>query len=177
VMNSRRSDAHLLCRGLRRRLPRDEFPALRRFCPGVEEHEPQAAWLAVDLRLDRRAAGDECGVAREAHLAITAGRSLVLRLSRAQGGKPRCLGVSEPRGVGIETFVVDHRLERGEIAAAHCCVAVVLEGEDFLVGAHRQTSLAFSSRASSVLQLAWRLLSLYHLGGAAGAESKRSMSP
>jgi hypothetical protein len=29
----------LLCGGLRRRLPRDEFPALRRFCPRVEEHE------------------------------------------------------------------------------------------------------------------------------------------
>jgi hypothetical protein len=66
----------LLCGGLRRRLPRDEFPAVRRFCPGVEEHEPQAARLAVDLRLDRRAAGDECGVAREAHLAIAAGRAL-----------------------------------------------------------------------------------------------------
>src|SRR6516225_6149648 len=33
----------LLCGGLRRRLPRDEFPAVRRFCPGVEEHELQAA--------------------------------------------------------------------------------------------------------------------------------------
>src|SRR5215470_14457897 len=65
----------LLTGGLRRRLPRDEFPTLRRFCPGVEEHEPQAARLAVDLRLDRRAAGDECGVTREAHLAIAAGRA------------------------------------------------------------------------------------------------------
>src|SRR6516162_4699789 len=93
VTNSRRSDAHLLCRGLRRRLPRDEFPALRRFCPGVEEYEPQAAWLAVDLRLDRRSAGDECGVARKAHLAIAAGRALVLRLSRVEGSKPCSLGV------------------------------------------------------------------------------------
>src|SRR5262249_53603657 len=139
----------LLCRGLRRRLPRDEFPALGCFCPGVEEHEPQAARLAVDLRLDRRAAGDECGVAREAHLAITAGRTLVLRLSRAQGGKPRRLGVGEPRGVGIEKFVVKHRLERGEIAAAHRCVALVLEGEDFLVAAHRQTSLPVSRACAS----------------------------
>ena len=49
----------LLCGGLRRRLPRDEFPAVRRFCPGVEEHEFQAARLAVDLSLDRRAAGDQ----------------------------------------------------------------------------------------------------------------------
>src|SRR5262252_8367549 len=88
----------LLGGGLRRRLPRDEFPALRRFCPGIEEHEPQAARLAVDLRLDRGAAGDECGVARQAHLAIAAGRAFVLRLPRAQGGKPRRLGVSEPRG-------------------------------------------------------------------------------
>src|SRR5262249_33714191 len=121
----------------------EQLPAFRRFGPGVEEPQPQAAWLAVDLRLDRRAAGDECGVAREAHLAIAAGRTLVLRLSRAQGGKPRRLGVSEPRGVGIEKFVVEHRLERGEIAAAHRCVALVLEGEDFLVAAHRKTSLAF----------------------------------
>src|SRR5437899_2867573 len=30
----------LLRGGLRRRLPRDEFPAIGRFCPGVEEHEP-----------------------------------------------------------------------------------------------------------------------------------------
>jgi len=45
----------LLTGGLWRRLPRDEFPALRRFRPSVEEHEPQAARLAVDLRLDRRA--------------------------------------------------------------------------------------------------------------------------
>src|SRR5262249_52829027 len=140
----------LLCRGLRRRLPRDEFPALRCFCPGVEENEPQAARLAVDLRLDRRTTGDECGVAREAHLAITAGRTLVLRLSRAQGGKPRRLGVGEPRGVGIEKFVVKHRLERGEIAVAHRCVALVLEGEDFLVAAHRQTSLAVSRACASL---------------------------
>jgi len=96
----RGSGVHLLCGRLRRRLPRDEFPALRRFCPGVEEHEPgidlemigehaevlaehepQAARLAVDLSLDRCAAGDECGVAREAHFAIAAGRALVLRLS------------------------------------------------------------------------------------------------
>src|SRR5262247_2330103 len=33
----------LLRGGLRCRLPRDEFPALRRLCPGIEEHEPQAA--------------------------------------------------------------------------------------------------------------------------------------
>ena len=138
--------AHLLCGGLRRRLPRDEFPALRRFCPGVEEHEPQAARLAVDLRLDGRAAGDECGVADKAHLAIAAGRALVLRLSRAQGSKPRSLGVGEPRGVGIQKLVVEHRLQRGEIAAAHHRVALVLEGEDFLVVAHRQTSLAVSPR-------------------------------
>jgi len=65
-MNSRQSDAHLLCGGLRRRLPRDEFPAVRLFCPDVEEYEPQAARLAIDLRLDRRAARDERGVAREA---------------------------------------------------------------------------------------------------------------
>src|SRR6516162_6877205 len=95
VTNSRRSDGHLLCRGLRRRLPRDEFPALRRFCPGVEEYELQAARLAVDLRLDRRSAGDEGGVAHEAHFAIAAGRALILRLSRAQGSKPRSLCVGE----------------------------------------------------------------------------------
>src|SRR5262249_41911819 len=94
---------------------------------------------------DRRAAGDECGVAREAHLAIAAGCALVLRLSRAQGGKPRRLGVGEPRGMGIQKLVVEHRLERGEIAAAHRCVALVLEGEDFLVAAHHQTSLATSA--------------------------------
>ena len=60
---------------------RDRFPALRRFCPGVEEHEFQAARLAVDLRLDRRATCDERGVAREAYLVIAADRALVLRLS------------------------------------------------------------------------------------------------
>src|SRR6516165_6547530 len=141
--------------GLRRRLPRDEFPALRRFCPGVEEHEPQAARLAVDLRLDRRAAGDECGIAREAHLAIAAGRALVLRLSRAEGSKPCSLGVGEPRGVGIEKLVVEHRLKRGEIAPAHRRVALVLESEDFIVAAHRQTSLAVSYPAASLRQLAW----------------------
>src|SRR5262245_53861778 len=46
----------LLPGALRRRLPRNEFPALRRFCPGIEDHEPHAARLAVELRLDRRAA-------------------------------------------------------------------------------------------------------------------------
>src|SRR6516162_7214199 len=143
----------MLTGGLRRRLPRDEFPALRRFCPGIEEHEPQAARLAIDLRLDRRAARDEYGVAREAHLAIAAGRALVLRLSRAQGRKPRRLGVGEPRGVGIEKLVVKHRLERSEIAAAHRCVTLVLEGEDFLLAAHRQTSLAVSPRASRLRPL------------------------
>src|SRR5262249_34536126 len=74
----------------------------------------------------------------------SAGCALVLRLSRAQGGKPRRLGVGEPRGMGIQKLVVEHRLERGEIAAAHRCVALVLEGEDFLVAAHHQTSLATS---------------------------------
>jgi hypothetical protein len=48
--------------------------------------------------------------------------------------------------VGIEKFVVKHRLERGKIAAAHRRVALVFEGEDFLVAAHRQTSLAISAR-------------------------------
>src|SRR5262245_38246739 len=100
----------LLCGGLRRRLPRDEFPAVRRFCPGGEEHELQAAPLAVDFSLDRRAAGDECGIARQADLAIAASRALVLPLSRAEGGKPCILGVGEPRGVSIEKLVVEHRL-------------------------------------------------------------------
>src|SRR5262249_17828479 len=147
------SDAHLLFRGLRRRLPRDEFPALRCFCPGVEEDEAQAARLAVDLRLDRRATGDECGVAHKTHLAIAAGRALVLRLSRAEGRKPRPLGVGEARGVGIEKLVVKHSLERSEIAAAHRRVALVLEGEDFLLAAHRQTSLAVSPRTSRLRPL------------------------
>ena len=66
VTNSRRS----LCRGLRRRLPRDEFPALWRFCPGVEEYEPQAARLAVDLRLDRRATGEILRGAKPADLPV-----------------------------------------------------------------------------------------------------------
>jgi hypothetical protein len=60
---------------------RHEFPSLGHFCPRIEEHEPQAARLTVDLRFDRRAAGDECSVARPAYLAIAAGRALVLRLS------------------------------------------------------------------------------------------------
>jgi hypothetical protein len=33
---------------------------------------------------------------------------------------------------------VKHRLERGEITAAHRRIVLVLEGEDFLVAAHRQ---------------------------------------
>src|SRR5262245_18637964 len=60
--------------------------------------------------------------------------------------------------MGIEELVVKHRLERGEIAAAHRRIALVLEAEDFLVAAHRQTSLAVSPGTSG-LQLAWRLLS------------------
>src|SRR5262249_31808008 len=68
--------------------------------------------------------------------------------------------------MGIEELVVKHRLERSEIAAAHRRIALVLEGEDFLVAAHRQTSLAVSPGTSG-LQLAWRLLSLDHLVGAA----------
>src|SRR5262249_38791201 len=68
--------------------------------------------------------------------------------------------------MGIEELVVKHRLERGEIAAAHRRIALVLKGEDFLVAAHRQTSLAVSPGTSG-LQLAWRLLSLDHLVGAA----------
>src|SRR5260370_7588239 len=62
--------------------------------------------------------------------------------------------------MGIEELVVKHRLERGEIAAAHRRIALVLEGEDFLVAAHRQTSLAVSPRASTMRQLAWRLHSI-----------------
>src|SRR5262245_65945052 len=64
--------------------------------------------------------------------------------------------------MGIEALAVKHRLERGEIAAAHRRIALVLEGEDFLVAAHRQSSLAVSPGTSG-LQLAWRLLSLDHL--------------
>src|SRR5215472_14904032 len=157
----------LLTGGLRRRLPRDEFPALRRFCPGVEEHEPQAARLAVDLCLDRRTPGDESGVARNAHLAIAADRALVLRLSRAQGGKPRRLVVGESRGVGIKKLVVEHCLKCGEVAAAHRRVALILEVEDFLIAAHRQTSLAVSARAS-MRQFARRLHSITSSARASG---------
>src|SRR5215470_15383669 len=74
--------------------------------------------------------------------------------------------------MGIEELVVKHRLERGEIAPAHRRIALVLEGEDFLVAAHRQTSLAVSPGTSG-LQLAWRLLSLDHLVGAARAPAIR----
>src|SRR5262249_56090948 len=88
ITSSARNRRPIASGGLRRRLPRDEFPALRRFCPGVEEHEPQAARLAVDLRFDRRAAGDERDVARKAHLAIAAGRALLFRLSPAKAAKP-----------------------------------------------------------------------------------------
>src|SRR5262245_21023554 len=56
--------------------------------------------------------------------------------------------------MGIEELVVKHRLERGEIAAAHRRIALVLEGEAFLVAAHRQTSLAVSPGTSG-LQLAF----------------------
>src|SRR6266478_1748438 len=45
--------------------------------------------------------------------------------------------------MGIEELVVKHRLERVKIAAAHRRIALVLEGEDFLVAAHRQIFLAF----------------------------------
>src|SRR5215469_11591716 len=61
--------------------------------------------------------------------------------------------------MGIEELVVKHH-ERGEIAAAHRRIALVLEGEDFLVAAHRQTSLAVSPSTSSLPQLAWRLHSI-----------------
>src|SRR5215510_1593562 len=59
--------------------------------------------------------------------------------------------------MGIEELVVKHRLERSEIAAAHRRIALVLEGEDFLVAAHRQTSLVVSPDTSSLPQLAWHL--------------------
>jgi hypothetical protein len=59
--------------------------------------------------------------------------------------------------MGIEKLVVKHRLERGEIAAAHRRIALVLEGEDFLVAAHRHTSLVVSPGTSSLPQLAWHL--------------------
>src|SRR5262249_45507759 len=45
--------------------------------------------------------------------------------------------------MGIEELVVKHRLERVKIAAAHRRIALVLEGEDFLLAAHRQIFLAF----------------------------------
>src|SRR5262249_33813156 len=48
-----------------------------------------------------------------------------------------------PGGGGIEKFVVKHRLERVKIAAAHRRIALILEGEDFLVVAHRQIFLTF----------------------------------
>src|SRR5262249_30903840 len=74
--------------------------------------------------------------------------------------------------MGIEELVVKHRLERGEIAAAHRRIALVLEGEVSLVAAHRQPALAFPP-ATSGWQLAWRLLSLDPLVGAAGPPAIR----
>src|SRR5262249_22684484 len=47
--------------------------------------------------------------------------------------------------MGIEELVVKHRLERVKIAAAHRRIALILEGEDFLVAAHRQIFLTFSA--------------------------------
>src|SRR5262249_26167999 len=60
-----------------------------------------------------------------------------------EGSKPHSLGVGEPRRVSIQKLVVEHPLERSEIAAAHRRVALVLEVEDFLSAAHRQTPLRF----------------------------------
>src|SRR5215831_13884255 len=71
--------------------------------------------------------------------------------------------------MGIEELVVKHRLEGGEIAVAHRRIALVLEGENFLVAAHRQTSLAVSPRALSLRQLAWRLHSI-----TSSSQSRRS---
>jgi hypothetical protein len=48
--------------------------------------------------------------------------------------------------MSIQKLIVEHPLERSEIAAAHRCVTLVLEVEDFLFAAHRQTSLAVSPR-------------------------------
>jgi hypothetical protein len=72
--------------------------------------------------------------------------ALLYSPSRAQGRKPCPLGVGKPWGVSIQKLAVEHRLERAEIAAAHRCIALVLDGEDFIVAAHRQWGKARQAR-------------------------------
>src|SRR6516225_5895757 len=64
VMKSRWSDAYCYVAGCGVDCHVMNFQPFGVCVQALKEHEPQAARLAIDLRLDRRAAGDECGVAR-----------------------------------------------------------------------------------------------------------------
>jgi len=85
---------------LRRGLPCRKLPSLRSLGPDIEEFEPQAARLAIDLCLDRCPARDKRGIADQKHPAVRKARALVLGLARSHRFEPARLGIGDGGGVG-----------------------------------------------------------------------------
>src|SRR5262249_36911426 len=110
--------------------------SLRSLGPDIEKFEPQAARLAVDLRLDRSPARDKRGIADHAHPAVRKARALVLGLARSHRSKPARLGIGDGGGVGIEKLVVCQRLHGLAVPSDHRRKALVFQGENFLFAAH-----------------------------------------
>src|SRR5262245_28825613 len=117
-------------------LPCHKLPSLRSLGPDIEEFEPEAARLAVNLSFDRRPACDERGIADHAHLTVGKASALILGLARSHRFEPARLGIGDGGGVGIEKLVVCKRLHGLPVPSDHRRKALVFQGENFLFAAH-----------------------------------------
>src|SRR5262249_59148391 len=104
--------------------------------PDVEEFEPEAARLAVNLGLDRCPACDERGIADHAHVTVGKASALILGLARSHRLEPGRLRVGDGGGMGVEKLIVSKPLHSLPVSSNHRGEALVFQGENFLFAAH-----------------------------------------
>src|SRR5262245_41431700 len=117
-------------------LPCHKLPSLRSLGPDIEEFEPEAARLAVNLGFDRRPSCDERGIADHAHLTVGKASALILGLARSHRFEPARLSVGDGGGVGVQKLVVRKPLHSLPVSSNHRRKALVFQGENFLFAAH-----------------------------------------
>jgi hypothetical protein len=110
---------------LRRGLPCHKLPSLRSLGPDVEEFEPEAARLPVNLGLDCGPACDKRGIADHAHLTFGKASALILGLARSHRFEPARLGVGDGGGVGVEKPIVCKPLHSLPVSSNHRRKALV----------------------------------------------------